>query len=92
MFLNEEQIDRNIGWLLEHASPPVLYLTHKYILKADPDTPEMAGLWRQVETCRPVQDIFSKQNPDGSWFAGGAWAAKPSYSPRRDTSRPRLNT
>jgi len=82
MFLNEEQIDRNIGWLLEHASPPVLYLTHKYILKTDPDSPEMAGLWRQVETCRPVRDIFSKQNPDGSWCAGGAWATKPSYSPQ----------
>lgn len=81
MFLDEKQIEINVNSLLERASPPVVYLTHKNILKTDPGSPEMTELWNQVETYKPAQDIFSKQEMDGSWCAGGAWAAKPSYKP-----------
>jgi hypothetical protein len=79
MFLDEKQVDTNVNWLLERASPPVVYLTHKNILKTDSQSKEMANLWTQVENYPPARDIFSKQQPDGSWCAGGAWAPKPSY-------------
>lgn len=82
MFLNGEEINANTDWLLEHASPPVQYLTHKYILNADPQSAEMGVLWGEVEICPPAKTIFSKQEGDGSWCAGGAWAPKPSYQPK----------
>lgn len=79
MFLAREQIERSTDWLLEHGSPPVQYLTRKYILKDASD--ELANLWQRVEACQPAQNIFARQGADGSWCAGGAWAAKPSYTP-----------
>jgi hypothetical protein len=79
MFLDEKQIDQNVDWLTERASPPVEYLTHKYILETDPQSKEMTDLWEQVEKFGPAVDIFSKQQPDGSWCAGGGWATKPSF-------------
>jgi hypothetical protein len=81
MFLDDKQIETSVNWLIEHASPPVVYLTHKNILKTDPASPDMIEIWNQVESFKPAQDIFSKQEIDGSWCAGGAWAAKPSYKP-----------
>lgn len=78
--LSQAQIDKNVGWLLKRGSPPVKYQTYKYILGADPDSPEMRDLWAEVEASPDVADIFSKQQPDGSWCCGGKWAAKPAYS------------
>jgi hypothetical protein len=80
MILNESQIEKNVGWLLAKGSPPVRYLTHKYLKKDELNSPEMKKLWAEVEGCKIAQDIFSKQGPDGSWCAGGAWASKPSYT------------
>jgi len=82
MFLDKKQIETNVDWLLERASPPVAYLTHKHILQTDPDSDEMNDLWQRVGNFAPVKDIFSKQEIDGSWCAGGAWAPKPTYNPQ----------
>lgn len=82
MFLDETQIAANVRWLLHHGSPPVRYLTHRDILGTDPQQREMTDLWAEVERWEPVQDIFAKQEPDGSWCAGGAWASGPSYIPQ----------
>ncbi len=79
MFLDEKQIETNINWLLERGSPPVVYMTHKYILGSDTEATAYDEMWAQVENYPPAKDILSKQQPDGSWCAGGAWAAKPSY-------------
>lgn len=74
--------EKNVDWLLEHAGAPVRYLTHYYLLRSKKDTPQMNGLWHAVEDDEEVVDIFSKQLPDGSWCAGGAWANPPSYAPK----------
>jgi hypothetical protein len=81
MFLDDKQIETSVNWLLECGSPPVVYLTHKFLLGTDPESSDMAALWAQVENFGPARDIFSKQEPDGSWCSGGAWAPKPSYNP-----------
>jgi hypothetical protein len=79
MILNEKQIENNIGWLLKNGSPPVRYLTHKYLMRT---AGQDETLWRDVETCREAAGIFDKQEPDGSWCAGGSWALTPSYKPQ----------
>jgi hypothetical protein len=84
MFLSAAEIDTSIHWLLENASPPVRYLTHKQILKADPQSEPMRELWRDVERCPAADEIFSRQNEDGSWFSGGPWGPR-GY--RRQTGR-----
>ena len=76
--LNANQIDKSVAWLLDNGSPPVRYLTHKYLLKA-PSSSEMDNLWSDVQTCRDAKEILSKQREDGSWCSGGSWALKPSY-------------
>ena len=76
MFLSTEQINTSIGWLLENASPPVRYLTYRHLLKTDPQSQPLVELWRCVENCSDVQDIFSRQNEDGSWFSGGPWGPR----------------
>jgi hypothetical protein len=80
MFLTPEQVEKNINWLLDNASAPVRYLTHKYLLGTSAGTQLMQQLWLAVENSPEVQDIFSKQAEDGSWCAGGAWASNPSYT------------
>ena len=80
VLLSGVQIERNIEWLLGNASPPVRYLTHTTLLSAPMGSSEAAVLWREVETCAEAEEIFSKQADDGSWFAGGSWALKPSYT------------
>ena len=76
--LSANQIDKSVAWLLDNGSPPVRYLTHKYLLKA-PSSSEMDSLWGDVQTCRDPEEILSKQRGDGSWCSGGSWALKPSY-------------
>ncbi len=76
MFLSAEQINGCTNWLLEHASPPVRYLTRRDILKQDPGSQPMLDLWRAVETGRDAAEIFSRQNEDGSWFSGGPWGPR----------------
>lgn len=76
MFLSPDQISCCTQWLLDHASPPVQYLTHKHIRKTDPRSPAMLELWRRVETGKEAEAIFSKQNPDGSFFSGGPWGPR----------------
>jgi hypothetical protein len=80
--LDEEQINRNIEWLLANATPPVRYLTHCHLLDLAPDSDTAESLWLAVENSKLVQDIFAQQHPDGSWFASGPWAYKPSYIPK----------
>lgn len=79
MILSASQIDRNIAWLLSDGSPPVRYLTHKYLLKTPAGSEEMANLRSDAQTCRDAEEILSKQREDGSWCSGGSWALKPSY-------------
>jgi hypothetical protein len=76
MFLSTEEIDTSIRWLLENATPPVRYLTHKHILKTDPRSKQMLDLWGCVENSSDARYIFSKQNEDGSWFSGGPWGPR----------------
>ena len=40
----------------------------------------MRDLWREVEGSAAVQEIFNKQEKNGSWHAGGSWAGSPSYT------------
>jgi hypothetical protein len=82
MVLNPQQIDRSIEWLLANGSPPVRYLTHRHLLGLKPNSGTAKELWQAVEQSEIVQDVFSKQHPDGSWCAGGAWARKPRYTPQ----------
>jgi hypothetical protein len=84
MFLSPDQIDRCTRWLLAHASPPVQYLTRWRILKADPRSSMMCELWKTVASSREADEIFSKQNEDGSFFSGGPWGPR-GY--RRETGR-----
>jgi hypothetical protein len=76
MFLSEEQIAHCIRWLIDHASPPVRYLTHRHILKTALQSKPMVDLWKDVETGRDAHEIFDTQNEDGSWFSGGPWGPK----------------
>jgi hypothetical protein len=73
IFLSTGEINTSIRWLLENASPPVRYLTYKHILKTDPQSKPMQELWGGVERSREAEEIFSRQNEDGSWFSGGPW-------------------
>jgi hypothetical protein len=82
MFLNTEQINRNIEWLLANSSPPVRYLTHCHLLNLKPDSNTVKNLWRAVEQSRVVQAVFAKQHPDGSWCSSMPWGHKPSYIPQ----------
>ena len=84
MFLSAAEIETSIHWLLENASPPVRYLTHKHILKTDPQSKSMQELWRDVEHSSEAEEILSRQNEDGSWFSGGPWGPR-GY--RRQTGR-----
>jgi hypothetical protein len=86
MVLNNEQINRGIEWLLANASPPVRYLTHRHLLGLRPDSSTAKNLWQAVEQSEVVQEVFSKQHPDGSWCASGSWAHKPSYIPKNGYS------
>jgi hypothetical protein len=79
VFLGASQIDKSIAWLLDNGSPPIRYLTHKYLLNVPSDSEVMASLWSDVQTCRDAEEILSKQREDGSWCSGGSWALKPSY-------------
>jgi hypothetical protein len=81
-YLDKEQIDRNIEWLLANASPPVRYLTHCHLLGLRPESSTAKNLWQAVEQSEIVNKLFSKQQLDGSWCASGPWAHKPSYIPK----------
>lgn len=75
MFLDRDQINTNIRWLLENASAPVQYLTHRHLLKVEPPSGPMVALWQGVQDSRAAADIFARQKEDGSWFSGGDWGA-----------------
>jgi hypothetical protein len=76
--LSAKQIDKSVAWLLDNGSPPVRYLTHKYLLKA-PSSSEMDNPRGDVQTCSAAEEILSRQREDGSWCSGGSWALKPPY-------------
>jgi len=80
--LTRDQIENNIGWLLENGSAPTKYLTNLYLLGASPRSSEMMELWDAVNEHPSSREIFSKQREDGSWCSGGPWAPKPSYIPK----------
>ena len=86
MKIDKRQIENNINLLVSNGSPPVKYLTHKYLLKNDLCSNTMQKLWKEVENCSVAKEIFSKQKPDGSWFSDGSWATKPSYTPKHGYS------
>jgi hypothetical protein len=86
MILNSRQIESNISWLLANSSPPVKYLTHRYLLSAEPGSRGMRDLWLDVERSESVTEIFSKQEGDGSWCCGGSWTVRPSYIPKQGYS------
>jgi hypothetical protein len=79
MILSASQINKNTAWLLSNGSPPIRYLTNKYLLRKSSRLADMTNLWSDVQTCGDVEEIFSKQREDGSWCSGGSWALKPSY-------------
>jgi hypothetical protein len=93
MFLNSNQIKKNIDWLLTNGSAPIKYLTHKHLLAAG-SSKAMRSLWYEVENSTCVREIFGKQEKDGSWHAGGSWANNPSYSVKGgiDPYRPKYVT
>jgi hypothetical protein len=80
MILNLNQIKKNIDWLLANGSAPVRYLTHKHLLATTNTSKALRALWREVEASPSVQEIFGKQEENGSWHAGGSWAPSPSYA------------
>jgi len=82
MILSADQVDGNIAWLLSNGSPPIKYLTHVHLLRTPPNSEGMRTLWQQVETCEEAEEIFSKQEKNGSWYAGGSWSLQPSYLPQ----------
>jgi len=82
MSLNADQVEKNIDWLLSNSSAPVRYLTHKHLLDTPGDSELMQDLWQEVENSPDIQEIFSKQEEDGSWCSGGSWAPKHSYIPK----------
>ncbi len=82
MILTTDQIKRNIVWLLTNGSAPIKYLTHRQLLRTPPDSEEVMALWQQVETYEETEEIFSKQEKNGSWYTGGSWALSPSYLPQ----------
>jgi len=84
MILSASQIDKNTAWLLDNGSPPVRYLTQKYLLQAPPGSKVMIDLWGGVQTCRDAEEIFSQQREDGSWCSGGSWSLKPRICRRRE--------
>ena len=86
MLLSDRQLQTSVDWLLAHGSPPVMYLTRRDLLRDDPSSEAMKGLWSAVEKCEEAIEIFAKQQPDGSWCAGGSWAAPPSYMPKQGYS------
>ena len=90
--LNSNQIENNIDWLLLNGSPPVLYLTHKYLFKTAES--ELKELWQSVLECPEAREIFSKQEKDGSWCTGGSWAKEPTGIPKAGYSAftPKYNT
>lgn len=94
MVLNSKQIAKNVEWLRANGSAPVRYLTHKHLLMTQVNSKAMRELWREVEGSKCVQEIFGKQEEDGSWHAGGSWAAKPSYTVKGgiDPYRPKYAT
>jgi hypothetical protein len=85
MILSASQVDKSTAWLLNNGSPPVRYLTHKYILRAPSGSMAMTDLWSDVQTCKDAEEIFSKQREDGSWCSGGSWALKPPYLQKSKT-------
>ena len=92
MTLNKEQVEKNIYWLLENSSPPVLYLTHKYLMKTGES--QLNNLWQTVLDCPETREIFGKQEQDGSWCAGGSWALEPAGIPKNGYTAytPKYNT
>ncbi len=94
MILNLSQIKKNIDWLLTNGSAPIKYLTHKHLLNTAGSTKAMRNLWCDVENSPCVQEIFGKQEKDGSWHAGGSWAHNPSYAVKGgiDPYRPKYVT
>jgi len=76
---NETQLEKNVEWLIAHASPPVVYLTHLNLLNVEPDTQKMKELWGNVQRSSSSREIFGKQREDGSWYDGGSWAHNPTY-------------
>jgi hypothetical protein len=94
MILNSSQIKKNIDWLLTNGSAPVKYLTHKHLLLTTDSSKAMRSLWCDVENSPCVQEIFGKQEKNGSWHAGGSWAQNPSYAVKGgiDPYRPKYVT
>ena len=77
MILDSNQIKTNIDWLLTNGSAPIKYLTHKHILATSHSSKAMRSLWCEVDNSPCVQEIFGKQEKDGSWHAGGSWGLQP---------------
>jgi hypothetical protein len=76
LFMSTAEIGECTRWLLENASPPVRYLTHKHILQTDPTSETVKELWTCVEQGSDAEEILARQNEDGSWFSGGPWGPK----------------
>jgi hypothetical protein len=93
-FLSAEQAEKNVSWLLANGSAPVRYLTQRHLLHTPVASKAMHALWREVERSPDVVEMFAKQDPDGSWCAGGPWSLKPSYALKsgRDPFTPKYCT
>lgn len=80
MILTSSQIKKNVDWLLTNGSAPVKYLTYKHLLDSNGSMKIKRNLWCEVDNSLCVQEIFGKQEKDGSWHTGGSWAHNPSYA------------
>ena len=80
MVLTSGQIQKTIDRLLANGSAPVQYLTQKYLLSIAGLRKTMRHLWCEAEKSPCVQEIFAKQEQNGSWHTGGSWAHNPSYA------------
>jgi hypothetical protein len=93
-FLSAEQVAKNTSWLLASGSAPVRYLTQRHLLHTPVASKAMRALWQDVECSPDVREMFAAQDRDGSWFAGGSWSLKPSYTLKsgRDPFTPKYVT
>lgn len=80
MILDSNQMKKTIDWLLTNGSAPIKYLTHKHVMGTPGSSEVRRRLWCDVGESACVQEIFGKQEENGSWHTGGSWARGPSYT------------
>ncbi len=62
-----------LDWLLEEDNPPVKYFTMRDLLDCTEKDSELIQVKERIESYKPIQKIFDRQNTEGYW--------EPSYAP-----------